>query len=226
MGEAIVAAVVGFLIGIGLNPVATRLPYVGREPEEVYPDGNSDDGIYVRLGVRKYLVPIVTALLFGWLWWRAGNDWRLASVLTLYSTIFLLVAVVDLETRLIPNVLILPGIGVALLGSVFDPRLTLSSALLGGAVGFVIFYVIALLARGGFGAGDVKLAAFIGVVTGFPTVLIGLVAGIFAGGIVALLLLVTRLATRKTYMPYGPFLCLGGWYAMLFGDQVFWSQFG
>lgn len=219
MINVLIAAIVGLLLGVGLNRAATWLPQYGRDEEEEY-------GLYFRFAGRNLVLPAVHALLYGWIWWQFGADWRTAVPIMVYTTIFLLVAVIDLETRLIPNILILPSIGVAVLGSTLDPRLTIQSSLLGGAVGFLLFYLIALVARGGFGAGDVKLSAFIGAAAGFPAVFVGLAAGIIVGGVAAVLLLITRRATRQTYMPYGPFLCIGGWYAMLWGNQVFWSQFG
>lgn len=219
MIQTLIAAIVGLLIGVGLNRAATWLPQYRRDEQEEY-------GLYFRFVGRNVVLPALHALLYGWIWWRFGADWRVAGPILIYSTIFLLVAVIDLETRLIPNILILPAIAIALAGSAIDPRLTMRSSLIGGVVGFLLFYLIALLARGGFGAGDVKLSAFIGAVAGFPSVLVGLAAGIIVGGVAAVVLLVTRRATRQTYMPYGPFLCIGGWYAMLWGNQVFWSQFG
>lgn len=220
----LLAATAGLVVGVGLNPLATRLKGVPRARREAVTavDEEQDDGLYFRFRWRSAILPVVNGLLYGALWWHAGASSLVAGLLTtFYSTIFLLVAIVDLETRLIPNVLILPAIGVAAVSSTIDPRLTWKSALVGGAVGFLLFYVIALLARGGFGAGDVKLAAFIGLVAGFPGVLTGLIVGIIVGGVAAVLLLLTGRASRKTYIPYGPFLCIGGWYAMVWGNRLF-----
>jgi leader peptidase (prepilin peptidase)/N-methyltransferase len=66
-----------------------------------------------------------------------------------------------------------------------------------------------LVGRGAMGAGDVKLAALIGVVMGFPQVLAALILGAMAGGLGALLVLATGKGGLKSYIPYGPFLCLG-----------------
>jgi len=69
---------------------------------------------------------------------------------------------------------------------------------------------MALLTRGGIGGGDATLAAFIGLTTGFPQGLQALAYGILIAGGVSLFLLLTRRATLKTAIPYGPFLALGG----------------
>ncbi len=144
--------------------------------------------------------------------------------LMLWSVVFALITVVDYETHFIPDRIVLPATLAALLASVVDPRLNWRSALLGALLGFVFFYIVVRLARGGFGMGDAKLSAFIGAVTGLAPLAYALLLGIFAGGIGALLLLLTRRASRRTYIPYGPFLCLGGWAGMLPSVVRFWGM--
>jgi leader peptidase (prepilin peptidase)/N-methyltransferase len=126
--------------------------------------------------------------------------------------------VTDLEHRLIPNPIILPAILIAGVGGCLqrDPLPTLA----GGAIGFASFYLIALARRGGMGGGDVKLAAFIGLASGFPAVLVALIAAILLGGVAALILVVTRVRGLKSYIPYGPFLVAGGFLAVLYGSQI------
>ncbi|MGH2545169.1 MAG: prepilin peptidase, partial [Ardenticatenaceae bacterium] len=138
--------------------------------------------------------------------------------------VFVLVTVVDIETHFIPDRIILPATVAALLASLVDPRLAWPSALLGAAEGFALCFVLVLLARGGLGMGDAKLSAFIGAVTGFLPLLYALVVGILAGGASALLLLATRRVQRRSYIPYGPFLCLGGWVGMLPGAVRLWGM--
>ena len=145
------------------------------------------------------------------------------TVCALWCVVFAVVAVIDIETHFIPDVIILPATGLALAASLVDPRLTWRAALLGALAGLVSFYAIAWVARGGFGLGDVKLAAFVGAVTGLVPVFYALIAGIIAGGIGALLLLVTRRMERRSFMPYGPYLCLGGWLGLLPAMLRFWG---
>ena len=71
------------------------------------------------------------------------------------------------------------------------------------------------MGRGASGAGDVKLAAFIGVVVGFPQGLWALALGILAGGAGALFVLITRRSGSESYIPYAPFLCLGAMLVLL-----------
>ncbi len=156
----------------------------------------------------RVAVEVFSALLFAYLWWRFGPSWRLL-LLAFYCSFLLLIAVIDLRHRLVLNVLIYPAAVVAMLLRFVPPGEDALTTLLGGAVGLTFFSLVALLSRGGMGAGDVKLAALIGLMVGFPQVVWALTLGILAGGVAALFLLLTQLKELKSYMPYAPFLCLG-----------------
>jgi len=87
--------------------------------------------------------------------------------------------------------------------------------LAGAAFGAVSFGLLGLIGRGALGAGDVKLAIAIGAALGLPAAIWGLVLGILAGGLGAVLLLATGSATRKDKMAYGPYLAAGAWVAYM-----------
>ena len=70
------------------------------------------------------------------------------------------------------------------------------------------------------GMGDVKLAAFTGLVVGFPSVFIALLVSFVSGGLVGGGLLLTGLKGRKDPIPFAPFLVAGGMVAMLYGDEI------
>ena len=156
----------------------------------------------------RVAVELFSALLFAYLWARFGSSWRLLALAS-YCSFLLLIAVIDLRHRLVLNVLIYPAAVVAVLLRFLPPGEDALATLLGGAVGLTSFSLVALLTRGDMGAGDVKLAALIGLMVGFPQVVWALTLGILTGGIVALFLFLTSLRELKSYMPYAPFLCLG-----------------
>lgn len=182
--------------------------------------------------LRAPIVEIANALSFAFLWTRDGATTLLLLDL-IYTDIFLLVLVIDLEHRLILNIVILPAILLAALASPWS-RFGLTPSLIGGAVAFVIvlgFYFFGELysrARnlripgGAFGQGDVKLAAFMGIVTAFPNVLTAIVYTVLLGGIgvilfIAYQLIVHRRLALTAAIPYGPFFCIAGWAMMIFG---------
>jgi len=81
-----------------------------------------------------------------------------------------------------------------------------------------------LLSRGGLGEGDVTLSTFLGLIIGFPFILLSLGFGVFLGGFVAALLLITRRVGLKTFIPYGPFLTITGWIMLIWGVKI-WEYY-
>lgn len=130
-------------------------------------------------------------------------------ILWIYLTFLLIILVIDYEHRRVLNCMLGPAAIFALFVSLRYGVDGLLSAALGGTVGFGLFLLLAIIGRGKLGAGDVKLAGVIGLMTGYPAVLVALVCGVLLGGIAALFLLITRRATRKSYMAYAPYLALG-----------------
>ena len=149
-----------------------------------------------------------------------------------YCSLLLLIATIDLEHRLVPNVLILVGLILAMgfnllapLRGVAAPLLRdrvqgLTTAVVGAAAGGGLFLLVALARRNALGAGDVKLATLIGMLTGFPWVLQALILGILLGGVAAAVLLLFRLRGPKHYIPYAPYLAAGAIATLLYGPQI------
>lgn len=180
-----------------------------------------------RISARYPMVELVSAALFALVAVRVGLDWALPGFL-LFAWTLLVVAVIDADTRKIPNrltypltpaLLVLLALAALLNG---DPLVALR-ALLGGVVGFAALLLLALVSPRGMGMGDVKLAAFVGIGLGYlgwPYVLLGLFGSFLLGGVVAITLLATRLRARKDLIPFGPYLAVGALLTLLAGDVV------
>jgi leader peptidase (prepilin peptidase)/N-methyltransferase len=183
--------------------------------------------------LRLLFVELSTGLLFAFLYWHYGFGWELALAI-LYCSMFLALLVIDLEHGILPNVIVYSGMVVAFVlaaavtvvpwamgiqvKSVFVPAL--GSAAIGGVVGFVLLLIPALISRGGMGWGDVKLAGLIGLVAGFPLVLVAMFLAIVSGGLVAAILLLLRKRGRKEAIPFGPFLAVAAIVTLLWGKDV------
>ncbi len=142
-----------------------------------------------------------------------GHGWN-AFAWALVQVVLVALAAKDVEERRLPNVIILPVAAAAIVLRVGFERSDLREVIVAGVVTFVVFYVLAVLLRGGLGMGDVKLAAMLGFLLGsaaFPA----LVIGIAAGGLWSVGLVVARKATMRSTIAYGPFLALGGAIAIL-----------
>ncbi len=189
---------------------------------------------------RVPAVEVATGLLFAGLGLVVGWSASLIPALV-YSSLFLVVLVIDLETQTIPNRLILPAIPLVwLLSTMWPPTdasrsmlsvlpgplvsnglvMALLQSLAGGLVAFLIMLLPFLLYPEGMGGGDVKLAAVVGLATGFPLSLLALFISFLGGGIIGGALLLSGAKGRKDPIPFGPFLSVAAVVALIWGDEL------
>ena len=168
---------------------------------------------------RSPLVETIMAASFALLVYYFGLGTQSATF-TFYIAIFTVIFFVDLEQGIIPNRVIYPAAGVAVLLSLFLPEVGLLRALIGGILAFGLILGIYLAARGGMGGGDVKLAGLIGLAAGFPAVIPSRLLACLGGGVTASILLGLRRKRRKDPVPFGPFLAVGALVGLLWGTQM------
>jgi len=171
------------------------------------------------LPVRGLAVEMATMSLFAMLWQHYGLSSRLLLA-TLYTCLFVVIFVIDVEHRLILNVITLSATVVALAASLVQPDPGIGNALLGGVVGFGLFYLLAIAYPGAMGAGDVKLAGVIGLMTGYPNVIAALVMGVLVGGGVAVVLLTVGNRDRRSHIPYAPCMVTGAMLTLVYGGEI------
>jgi len=178
---------------------------------------------------RHPLTELGLAAAYVYLWITFGPSVKLTLYLV-YSAIFAIVLITDIERRLILNVLMFPAILFAAVASFFTPGMVWQSALAGGAIGFFFFLGAVLVGNavfgsGAMGGGDITLATFVGLIVGFPLIIEALVLTILIGAAISLLLIVTRVRTLRDHIPYGPFLVAGAVATLLWGYSIAWSLF-
>ncbi|RDD86312.1 A24 family peptidase [Streptomyces parvulus] len=189
--------------------------------EAVYGPRAADEAVY---GHRAASLALVTALVCAALAAATGTRPELA-VWLLLAPPGVLLAVVDLRVRRLPDPLTLPlaGAAVALLGLtalVPEHAGEWTTALLGALALGAGYLVLFLINPAGMGFGDVKLALTAGAVLGWygwPTLMLGTFAGFLLGAFYGGALLVARRAGRKTAIPFGPFLIAGAFLGVLAG---------
>lgn len=150
---------------------------------------------------------------------RFGFSGR-AVVESLFASVLVLLSAIDIDRRVIPNVIVLPTLAIVLLAQIAlapDRAFEWIIASVGTAL---FFFVPLLLYPAGMGLGDVKLAALLGAALG-KAVVTALIAGLLAAAAFALYILLRDgfSAGRKTAIAYGPFLAFGGLVAVLFGAR-------
>lgn len=182
------------------------------------------------IGGRVLAVEAGTGLLFAFIWWSYGFGISTA-ITAFYGSLFLVLAVIDLERGIILNKIVYPTIALTLLLTLFcsisAPSTILClipsifDSLIGGMVASGILLLPALVYKGSMGWGDVKMAALVGLVTGFPLAFVALLIAMIAGGLIAALLLLLRLRRRKDAIPFGPFLSFGTLVTLFWGSSIF-----
>jgi len=208
-GMDVGAGVVGLFAGLAAGPVAdrlatnapARLPLLAAAPPSR----------------RLLYVTAATGLLGGCSGVAFGFTFE-ALIAAVFCWILVVVTRTDLEHRLIPNRIVVPG-AVLLVGArtIDDPSPEWLLAALGA--GFVLFAIVFVYPKG-MGMGDVKLAALLGAGLGV-SVVVALFIGFLAAFVPALALIVRHGgAARKRAIPLGPFLALGGIVALFAGDAI------
>ena len=132
----------------------------------------------------------------------------------------LTVALIDYDHKIIPNTITLPGMAIGLGLSVWVLPLTPLASLLGILIGGALFYLIALISKGGMGGGDIKLIAMIGAFLGWQGALFTIFSGALLGSLVGMTLMLLGKKGRKDKVPFGPFLSCGAILFMLSGDHL------
>jgi leader peptidase (prepilin peptidase)/N-methyltransferase len=174
------------------------------------------------ISARYPLVELGTGLVFVLVALRLGTGdegLRLLPAYLAFAGIGIALALIDLDVRRLPDVIVLPSYPVlgALLALAGDGH-ALLRAVEGGAILGAFFFVVWYVAPGGMGFGDVKLAGLVGGMTaylGWGTFLVGAFLGFLLGAVAGVLLMAGGQAGRKSAVPFGPFMILGAWTAIL-----------
>ena len=169
---------------------------------------------------RYPAVELATGVLFALV--AATQDETIRVVLgVLLVTTLVPITLIDLDTRRIPNAITLPAAIAALVAGLALDLDFVPEQLIAGAAAFAFFFAAAYLYPRGMGMGDVKLAGVLGLYLGRavgPAIFIALITGVLVG--VVIIARVGQEAGRKTAVPFGPFLALGGLIAFFVGDQI------
>jgi leader peptidase (prepilin peptidase)/N-methyltransferase len=210
----IVAGLVGLLVGSLIAFLAPRLvAYRLEQP----PPPPGPTLLVPLLGarfvasdrVRPVALEVAAAGVFAALAAHFG-DRRQLLLAGLYSAVLLAIGYVDIQHRLVLNRLSYPGVVLGVAGAALWPGLSIPDALLGAAVGLLLFGALLIIGRGALGVGDVKLAIVIGAMRGYPGVFTALLLGVLLGGAAALFFLLVLRRGRKEYLAYAPYLAAGG----------------
>lgn len=183
---------------------------------------------------RLVMVELVCGAMLGALYLVFGLEPEF-GVAALWGCLFIVIFVIDLEQGLVLNKIVYPSLVIAVLFAALIRDLPwlegigameewpqIANAALGGGVGFLLFVWLAVFAtvvlhKEGLGGGDVKLAALLGLICGFPLILLVIVVGAMVGLLMAVLM--GRLKSGDT-MPFGSALVVATVVAMVAGQGI------
>jgi len=176
---------------------------------------------------KLFYVELVSGVIYAFLYWKYGLTPELGAMV-FYAALFTIIFMVDLEKNVILNKIVYPAMAIAVILGVLgiQPELPqwpvegIANVAMGGGVGFLFFFVLAVASRGGMGWGDVKLAGLIGLATGFPMVLVAIVLGAGLGAIVGVVLMAAKKKGMKSRIPFGPFLSVATMITLIWGSDM------
>ncbi|WP_404413318.1 A24 family peptidase [Vreelandella aquamarina] len=163
------------------------------------------------------IIALVVVALFGLTWQALFIAAACYTLLTM--------AVIDLRTQLLPDILTLPLLWAGLLYQLLFQPIMLPAAVIGAMTGYLVLWSVYWLFRlvtgkDGMGYGDFKLLAALGAWVGWQTLPLVLIIAAGLGALFGIAWQLVRKDQRGMPMPFGPFLALGGWVALLMGDSL------
>jgi leader peptidase (prepilin peptidase) / N-methyltransferase len=193
---------------------------LGAAAERVASVWPADEPSRRRPGVRTLVLAVVSGASAAALVWRSQLPaWATLAYLGFLALLVVLSAT-DLEQRRLPHLLLDPLIVAAIAFVPFNPSVSITDALLGGAAAVGFLGLLGLLVRGGVALGDLYLIAPLGLLLGWPAIFVAIfVAGLLAA-LASIVLLVSRRAGMKSYIPFGPFLVAGAVVTLLREPQL------
>ena len=183
------------------------------------------------ISARYPLVELMTAALAAICAWHFGPGWEamLAIVLTL---VLVSITMIDADTQLIPDSIVLPLMWLGLAMSLWHPMpgantlfISPSAAIAGSLAGYLslwsIFWIFKIITgRAGMGYGDFKLLAALGAWLGWQQLPMIIMMSAVVGVVINVVMIVTRGKDRSIPIPFGPYLAAAGWITMLWGETI------
>ena len=163
------------------------------------------------------IIEVITALLLLAGFFKFGLTFDFL-IYTVVAPTLVIITAIDIEHQIIPDVITLPGIVLGLAAGSYTIGYidSFSGCLLGGG----LFYLLAVLSNGGMGGGDIKYIAAAGALLGWQKVLLIIFIGAFLGSFMGLLQIVVQKKSRKSLIPFGPFLAAATLITLFYGNLL------
>jgi leader peptidase (prepilin peptidase)/N-methyltransferase len=177
-----------------------------------------------RIPLRYPLVELLTAVLSVVVVWRFGLGIQAAGALLLTWALIAL-SFIDFDTQLLPDSITLPFLWLGLIFNMAGTFETLLASVIGAIAGYLVLWSVYHLFRlvtgkEGMGYGDFKLLAMFGAWLGWSALPLIVLLSSLVGAIVGVAMIALRGHDRNIPIPFGPYLAVAGWIALLWGDEL------
>ncbi|MDH5544124.1 MAG: A24 family peptidase [Gammaproteobacteria bacterium] len=181
-------------------------------------------GCGTAISVRYPLIELLSAVLSAVVASHFGFGLAACAGL-LFTWVLIALSVIDYDTQLLPDTITLPLIWVGLLLSLGGAFVSPVEAIIGAVAGYMSLWFVyqlfrLLTGKEGMGFGDFKLLSALGAWLGWKLLPVIILLSSFAGAVLGVLLIVLRRHERDKPIPFGPYLAIAGWCAMLWGQEI------
>ena len=176
------------------------------------------------ISARYPIIEALTGILSIWVAWHFGFSWQTTAVLLL-SYVLIAMSFIDFDHQILPDNLTLPFVWLGLFLNLFGLFTDLESAVIGAIAGYlslwIVFWIFKIITgKQGMGYGDFKLLAVFGAWLGWQYLPQIILLSSFVGSVIGISLIIFRGRDRNIPIPFGPYLAIAGWIAVLYGPQI------
>ncbi|MGE6530647.1 prepilin peptidase [Pseudomonas sp. NPDC077382] len=173
---------------------------------------------------RYPLVELLCGVLSGYVAWHFGFSWQ-AGAMLLLTWGLLAMSMIDVDHQLLPDSLVLPLLWLGLIANYFGLFAPLPDAVWGAVAGYLslwsVYWLFKLVTgKEGMGYGDFKLLAMLGAWGGWQVLPLTILLSSVVGAVLGTIMLRIQKADSGTTIPFGPYLAIAGWIALLWGEQI------
>lgn len=172
-----------------------------------------------KISSRYPLVELFTGLIAVMIFLIKGFT-LISIIIFIVSAILIAITMIDFDTLTIPNGLVISIIPCAVFMMLIQKDVTVISRLIGFFSASVPMLLLNQLIPDSFGGGDVKLIAVCGFLLGWKNTLLAMFIAILIGGMYAVYLLASGKSKRGAHIAFGPYICVGVYVAMLYGNEI------
>lgn len=241
----ILISLYGLLIGSFLNVCIYRIP---KEESIVFPSSHCPNcgtnlkwydlvpifSFIVQRGKCRYcgekispqypIIELLNSIIYLIIYIKFGLTLEFFFYAIIFS-LLIVITVIDLQHMIIPDILIILILGITIVYKVLSYIVYSKSPELLNSIGGLVlsgalFILIIILSKGGMGGGDVTLIGALGFILGIKKIFFTIFLSFILGAIISVFLLITKIKGRKDPIPFGPFIILGFFIVVFWGEKL------